>query len=907
ADVRALLLEAATARRSPGLPAMLRDAVDDPAAAVRVAAWRGLAEFATAAAYADAVQRLLLRPEADQAVRQAHENALVRMAARLSAQEEDGAGSVAPLAALWQGDAPVSVRVAVLRLAGRLGGDSALGLVRQGLAAADADLRREALRALAAWPDDGAVEDLLALLAGKEDAAAHTLAARGLARQVEQDLPAPEEQLRVLDALAALAEDASLGAWARRRREAVVSGSTAELALVAVPRRSARRRQELAEGVPEGFRLVAYLDCGPEAVDGKAPAPCLRVVRGAPYLWAGAEKNGPVQAATVIFDGSLVSVEASGLDPGKTYRVGMTWWDYDAHGRVQTVVAGGTALLSRVRLPNHARDRQPAAEAMVELPAGVYGKGVVRVDVLRAGPVNAVLSEVWLLESDAPPERAAGTAPFPGAKRVLLLTGEDYKGHAWQATAPVLAAELRQDRRFVVDVVDDLTRLRTLALDDYAAVVLHFKNYDAAVPGREAFDRLAAFVRAGGGLVLVHFAGGAFEEFRADFAPLAGRVWNPALRGHDPYGAFRVRIAPVAHPITAGLADFETTDELYTCLEGDLPVTVLADAVSRVDGKDYPMAFVFPCGQGRVFHCPLGHDPGALAHPTVAELFRRGTAWCAGLDPVASAPPARTSSGADVLRRVLFVAGPDSHGEGTHDHEAGCRLLAAELERCVAGMAADVSLGWPQDGRLLAGADALVVYSDGEEGHPILGHIEDVAARVKQGMGVVCLHYALAVPGETAGAAFLEWLGGYYETWWSVNPVWEAHFEALPEHLVTRGVRPFALRDEWYYHMRFREGMEGVVPVLSAVPPDATRRGPDGPHSGNPQVRARMGRAEHVAWAYEGRDGARGFGFTGGHWHANWQHPDVLRLVLNAIVWAARGEVPPGGTGGESAAQPPSR
>ena len=38
--------------------------------------------------------------------------------------------------------------------------------------------------------------------------------------------------------------------------------------------------------------------------------------------------------------------------------------------------------------------------------------------------------------------------------------------------------------------------------------------------------------------------------------------------------------------------------------------------------------------------------------------------------------------------------------------------------------------------------------------------------------------------------------------------------------------------------MRFRENMQGVTPVLSAIAPESTLTRPDGPHSGNPHVRA---------------------------------------------------------------------
>ena len=158
-------------------------------------------------------------------------------------------------------------------------------------------------------------------------------------------------------------------------------------------------------------------------------------------------------------------------------------------------------------------------------------------------------------------------------------------------------------------------------------------NWEKPDPPAEALERFRTFVENGGGLVLVHFACGAFQKW-PEFVKVAGRVWNPKLRGHDPHGVFRVEFTDAKHPITAGLAPFETLDELYTCLDGATPITILAKATSKVDKKDYPMAFVLPYGKGRVFHCPLGHDLRAFAAPEVSELFRRGTAWAAGLPPV---------------------------------------------------------------------------------------------------------------------------------------------------------------------------------------------------------------------------------------------------------------------------------
>jgi hypothetical protein len=91
-----------------------------------------------------------------------------------------------------------------------------------------------------------------------------------------------------------------------------------------------------------------------------------------------------------------------------------------------------------------------------------------------------------------------------------------------------------------------------------------------------------------------------------------------------------VHIADREHPITAGLADFQTVDELYTCLGGDRPIHLLATARSKVDGQDYPMAFTWQHGKGRVFHIVLGHDTQAIASPGFGTLLQRGCLWVAG-------------------------------------------------------------------------------------------------------------------------------------------------------------------------------------------------------------------------------------------------------------------------------------
>ena len=143
---------------------------------------------------------------------------------------------------------------------------------------------------------------------------------------------------------------------------------------------------------------------------------------------------------------------------------------------------------------------------------------------------------------------------------------------------------------------------------------------------------------------------------------------------HDPRGPFTVEIADRAHPVTQGLNDFETNDELYTCLVGDAPIHLLAHAKSKVDGKHHPMAFVRDYGKGRVFLTTLGHDVQAFTNSSVPDLMRRGCAWAAGLTPVPSpaapAEPKKSAAAPDAPEPVGHVEVLDRLGE-SHDLVAG--------------------------------------------------------------------------------------------------------------------------------------------------------------------------------------------------------------------------------------------
>jgi len=244
--------------------------------------------------------------------------------------------------------------------------------------------------------------------------------------------------------------------------------------------------------------------------------------------------------------------------------------------------------------------------------------------------------------------------------------------------------------------------------------------------------------------------------------------------------------------------------------------------------------------------------------------------------------------------KIVLIAGKKSHGPGDHEYEQGVALLKDCLDHTtnVSGLKTEVYLdGWPDDARTLEDADTILYYSDGadhgEKYHPLLREerLETINRLMRRGVGFIAIHYTVFVPNKNDGSGFLDSIGGYfdYESGTASNK-WYSKIEmkdyavkpATPDHPISRGLSPFQIKEEYYLNLRFTHASGARwTPILTF---------------GEPGDRTSV-----VAWAVERPGGGRGFGYTGGHFHKNWQNENVRKMVLNALFWTARLEVPTDG------------
>lgn len=256
---------------------------------------------------------------------------------------------------------------------------------------------------------------------------------------------------------------------------------------------------------------------------------------------------------------------------------------------------------------------------------------------------------------------------------------------------------------------------------------------------------------------------------------------------------------------------------------------------------------------------------------------------------------------AKLPKKVVFIAGKKSHGPGEHEYEKSVKLLKVMLDHAqnIKGIKTEVCFnGWPEDASTLDNADVIVVFADGSDFHeqddPLFtdDHLSVIQKQMSRGCSLVLLHYSTFAPNKFADQ-FLEWIGGYYDyqsgapdSTGKPTPMSALLKETAtaapvtPAHPISRGLVPFTVHEEFYYHIHFKPSDNRFVPILNV------------PITG-------IDDAQTVAWAVERKDGGRGFAYTGGHYYVNWENPTYRKMILNAIVWAAGLRIPKGGVESE--------
>ena len=216
----------------------------------------------------------------------------------------------------------------------------------------------------------------------------------------------------------------------------------------------------------------------------------------------------------------------------------------------------------------------------------------------------------------------------PEKIKVLIVTGFDVGSHKWQESTKLVQAILEETGRFDVSVSTDKEVFASPSLADYGAVVLSYGFWNEADPSEQAKAGLLSYVQGGGNVVALHFACSSFQDWE-EYGVLLGRVWKKGVGGHGPYGEFTVNIKNAEHPITKGVKDFKTEDELYAKLDGDAEIEVLASAYSDWSKKVEPIVFVKRYGKGRVVQNVLGHGLDSKQNPSYQGLLCRGVEWAA--------------------------------------------------------------------------------------------------------------------------------------------------------------------------------------------------------------------------------------------------------------------------------------
>ncbi|YCM43319.1 ThuA domain-containing protein [Verrucomicrobiaceae bacterium 227] len=518
--------------------------------------------------------------------------------------------------------------------------------------------------------------------------------------------------------------------------------------------------------------------------------------------------------------------------------------------------------------------------------------------------------ELALIDQALPREATAKPAQ---ERRVLLFYKCDYPHTSIATGVATFEKMAKATGAFALDSTDDPAQFSIENLAKYDAILLNntvgFENFLSP----DQRSALLEFVKNGKGLIGIHAAADANKNWQ-EGADLIGGIFQ--CHPWTSKGEWVAKIESPLHPLNQAFNSqtLYLRDEIYLYqkdsfsrersrvllsldmdqqrnFEGEGFAEKLRDLVTK-DG-DHPIAWLHEYGKGRVFYSNLGHNNFTYWNPVVLQHFLDGIQYALGDLPADATPSAEVTDPHTVKaesKRIVFLAGGPSHNSGDHEFRAGSLLLAKALNaQTDLPIEAEVISRWPEDDRVLNGADAIIIYADSDSVQR--DHYKRLMEITKGGTGLFFMHYGVHPKKDESGQNYyLPTVGGYFKNDFSVNPLWVADFSVASDHPVRRGIeKPIQVLDEWYYHLQFDEK---AIPLLTGVPTKETlittnlwnKNGSDG-----------LGKPQTVMWGFERPDGSRGGGYTGGHFHRNWAIDDLRKVVLNTIVWVAGLDVPEGG------------
>ena len=216
--------------------------------------------------------------------------------------------------------------------------------------------------------------------------------------------------------------------------------------------------------------------------------------------------------------------------------------------------------------------------------------------------------------------------------KVLILSGR--QNHKWELTTPAIKKMYIRSGRFDVDVTLSPDTIKQGDLSQVDVIVNNWNDYpenDQKWP-KAAEDAINDFVKMGGGIVFFHASSTVFYHW-SEFHQMAGGTWRDNVTRHGMPHTFEVKISDVDHPITRGVRNFWTNDELWvnTVKTGEAEEIATAFATAENGGadQDEPVVFCTPFGQGRGFYIVVGHNVQAIENLGFQTLMLRGTEWAA--------------------------------------------------------------------------------------------------------------------------------------------------------------------------------------------------------------------------------------------------------------------------------------